>query len=82
MMRSMAEILGAARMRAGLSERELWVGYLSLGGTAGPAALDAYLDGSATPSGAQYDVIAQALNDTFVARGENHPVPYAEDLSD
>ena len=81
MTRPMAEILTTAREQAGLSERELWVGYYSLGGTADPQTLNAYLDGTVTPSGPQYDVIAQTLNEVFVGRGENHPVPYAEDLS-
>jgi hypothetical protein len=78
---TMAQVLDAGRKRAGLSARDLWLGYHSLGGTADPVTLDAYLDGTATPTSAQYDVIAQTLNDVFVGRGENHPVPYAEDLA-
>ena len=77
----MAQILAAGRERAGLSARDIWLGYHSLGGTADPATLDAYFDGTATPTSGQYDVIAQTLNDVFVGRGENHPVPYAEDLA-
>lgn len=79
---TMAQVLDAGRHRAGLSAGELWLGYYALGGTADPATLDAYLAGTAVPTSAQYDVIAQTLNDVFVGRGQNHPVPYAEDLAD
>lgn len=68
------------RARAGLTSRELWIGYCGLGGTEGPATLDAYLVGDSVPTHVEYDVIAQALNDVFAAAGENHPVPYAEEL--
>jgi hypothetical protein len=78
---TMAQILEAGRQQAGLTNRELWIGFCGLGGNAAPAALDAYLTGDAIPSNAEYDMIAQALNDIFVVAGKNHPVPYAEDLT-
>ena len=77
----MAQILEAARQQAGLTNRDLWLGYCSLGGMAGPATLTAYLAGDVIPTRAEYDLVAQALNDTFVEAGDDHPVPYAEDLS-
>jgi hypothetical protein len=77
-----AAILEAARQVCGLTNDELWIGYYSLGGTADPQTLGAYLAGTAIPSRGQYDVIAQALNDHFVDGGGNHPVPYDEDLTD
>lgn len=77
---SLAQILEDGRQEAGLSARDLWIGYCSLGGMAGPDRLDDYLAGRAIPELAEYDVIAQALNDTFIDAGGDHPVPYAEDL--
>ena len=77
----MAQILEAARQRAGLTNQDLWIGYCSLGGAADPATLDAYLAGTVVPDGVEYDLIAQTLNDSFIETGDNHPVPYAEDLS-
>jgi hypothetical protein len=81
-MQPIADILRDARAQAGVSERELWIGYYSLGGMADPQTLNAYLDGTLIPSRPEYDTIAQTLNDVFIGRGENHPVPYAEDLAD
>ena len=79
-MSAMGPILDAARLRAGLTTRELWIGYCALGGKADPATLDTYLAGTAVPSRLEYDVLAQTLNDVHIAAGEDHPVPYAEDL--
>lgn len=72
---AMCAILATARERAGISERDLCVGYYALGGTATPATLNAYLDGTVVPSAAEYDVVAQTLNEFFMGRGEDHPVP-------
>ena len=76
-----AQILEAARQHAGLSRRDLWIGYYAIGGLADPSTLAAYLTGELEPDRFQYDVIAQAINDSFVGAGSDHPVPYAEDLS-
>lgn len=38
--------------------------------------LGAYRDGSNATTEADHDVIAHALNETFVDRGRNHPMPY------
>ena len=78
---SMAEILEAGRQHAGLSIQQLWLAYYSLGGNATPLAFDGYLAGTELPVAREYDLIAQALNDHFIDAGENHPVPYAEDLT-
>lgn len=77
---TMAQILEAGRQRAGLSNRNLWIGYCSLGGTADPGTLADYLRGVNVPGHAEYDLIAQTINDTFVEMGSDHPLPYAEDL--
>lgn len=76
----MGPILEAGRVRAGLSNHDLWLGYCALGGMADPATLDTYLAGTATPSRLEYDVIAQTLNDSYLGAGKDHLVPYAEDL--
>jgi hypothetical protein len=77
---TMAQVLQAGREQAGLSNRNLWISYYALGGMADPETLDAYLVGDAIPDDAEYDVIAQTLNESFVEAGADHPVPYAEDL--
>jgi hypothetical protein len=74
-----AEVLETARRQAGMSVTELWFAYAVLGGTGSMLDVGDYLAGSAVPSAHQYDVLAQALNDEFVGRGANHPVPYADE---
>jgi hypothetical protein len=54
----------------------LWVAYFALGGRCDSRALGAYLDGTGNTSDADHDVIAHALNETFVERGGDHPMPY------
>lgn len=73
-------VLEAARTQAGMSFRDLWIGYLAVGGCAVPHAVRAYLRGRAAPP-AEYDMIAQAINDRFVDAGGNHPVPYRDELA-
>ncbi len=79
MTRSDSEVLEAARLRAGMSFGQLWMAYFALGGSAQPSALRAYLAGSNTDV-MDYDLLAQAINETYVDRGGDHPVPYREDL--
>jgi hypothetical protein len=74
----MSQILEAARQLSGLSVPELWWAYVVLGGTASPQDVEGFLAGSLHPDRAQYDRLAQALNDRFTDLGQNHPVPYFE----
>jgi hypothetical protein len=74
--------LEAGRQLADLSVPDLWLRCCAIGGDLTPGQLQQVLDGAAFPSPAEYDVVAQALNDTFLERGDDHPVPYAEDLDD
>ena len=73
------QVLEADRMQAGMSFQELWIAYLSLGGMAHPEAVRAYLRGRPAPS-IDYDVLAQAINERFIDLGDNHPVPYRDEL--
>lgn len=73
------QIIEAARIQAGMTVTELWLAYFALGGVASVTTMESYLGGKgALPM--DYDVLAQAINETFVERGGNHPVPYREDL--
>ncbi len=74
------QILEAARVQAEMSFSELWVAYFALGGVSSPEVVRSYLGGFGTPL-ADYDVLAQAINERFVDGGGNHPVPYREDLT-
>ena len=72
------EVLEAGRAMAQMSFEDLWLAYFALGGAAGPDELERYLAGGAGPM--DYDVVAQAINERFVDRGGDHPVPYYAEL--
>jgi hypothetical protein len=74
------EVLEAGRTHVGMSFEELWISYFALGGTAQPGQVRAYLTGRAA-EGMDYDVLAQAINERFLDRGGNHPVPYRSELA-
>ena len=73
--------LDAARRELGLSEDELWVAYVTLGGSLSGPQLQQYFSDGETLNSREYDYLAQALNDRYIDRGEDHAVPYAEVLT-
>jgi hypothetical protein len=74
-----AELLEAARRQTGLSVQQLWLDQALLGGETSAEEVGSFLSGATTPNAHQYDLLAHALNEVFVDRGLNHPIPYAED---
>lgn len=77
---SRAVPLEAARDMLGLSRLDLWLDYVGLGGNLSPADINAALSGQSSLSDADHDFLVQALNEHFVDRNENHPLPYADEL--
>jgi hypothetical protein len=63
---------------SGLTLGELWLRYLSVGGTASPARVAAYARGQLRPDSYQHNMIAQAINEHFTDLGEDHPVSYQD----
>jgi hypothetical protein len=63
---------------SGLTLAKLWLRYLALGGNASPALLEAYARGLVCPDRYEHNMIAQAINEHFMDRGEDHPVGYQE----
>ncbi len=74
-----ADALERARRDCGLSHRDLWLRYFSLGGLADPLALEAVLHGALGTSDFENDQVAHALNERYTELGRNHPVPYRTD---
>jgi hypothetical protein len=77
--------LSSYALRAGLALSDLdfdqlWAGYLGLGGAMSPAELHAAMSGEREISDHEHDTVAQALNDHFVVKGQDHPVSYSDDL--
>ena len=60
---------------------EVWFAYFALGGMESPQVVGSILEGSVVPSDADYDLLAQALNERFMDRGSNHPVPYRDEIA-
>lgn len=72
------QVLEAGRALAQMSIEDLWLAYFALGGAVGPDELELCLAGDLRLI--DYDVVAQAINERFVDRGEDHPVPYRDEL--
>jgi hypothetical protein len=67
-------------VRSGMSSQEVWLAQLGVGGQAGELEVEAYVLGLLHADPHQHDVIAQAINEYFISRGENHPVRYFDQL--
>jgi hypothetical protein len=65
-------------VRSGLSYHDLWWRQLAIGGDASALELEAYLLGLLNLSSHQHDLIAQALNEHYLDRNQDHPVAYSE----
>jgi hypothetical protein len=62
------------------SVRDLWVAMVSIGGNLRYRAVERIADGDQAATPREHDVLASALNDYFVERGEDHPVPLWHEL--
>ena len=70
--------LEAGMARSEMTFEELWLRQVAVGGQAAALEIEAYVLGLLRVDNLQYDIIAQALNEHFVERGEDHPVGYSE----
>jgi hypothetical protein len=59
-----------------LTHHDLWLAYFALGGNATFDQIGSYLHGRATLPAREHNMLALALNEMFLDRGANHPVPY------
>lgn len=61
---------------SGMSFGQLWLRCIAMGDAVSELELEAYVLGLLVPDHHQHDVIAQAINEHFIERGQNHPVQY------
>jgi hypothetical protein len=54
----------------------LWLRYVGLGGTAPIGDMHAHIRGTGSLDTVQHDMLVQALNERFMERELNHPLPY------
>lgn len=71
-------ILDVFRREAALTPTDLWLRYFALGGNATQARVAEYLIGTKQPARADYNLLAQALNERFQELGRGSPVPYMD----
>ena len=74
--------MDAARVRAELTVQDLWLRFVSLGGTGDAFDLDGYLQGLVPLEVLQQDVLAQALNEALEECYRAHRVPLSTPSSD
>lgn len=75
-------VLRAGLALSELDLAELWAAQAGLGGMLTRDEIEATLCGMREPTAYEHDLLAQALNDHFTERGQNHPVAYSDGLDD
>lgn len=65
----------------GWTLRELWMAAAGIGGALRRRDIQDITDGARPATRTEHDVLASALNDFFVARGDDHPVPLWDELT-
>ena len=71
-----------ARQDTGLSQHQLWVRFVGLGGMTPAMEMAAVCHKSMVVTATDPDRIGQALNERFTGLGRNHPVPSFDDSGD
>ena len=61
---------------SGMSYDQLWLRQVAIGGNLGVLEVEAYVLGLLPTDAHRHNLIAQALNEHFVERGQDHPVGY------
>lgn len=61
---------------SGLTINDLWLRYIAIGGTATLVEVDVLIHSGAVIPDYDHNLIAHALNEAFVDRGQDHPVAY------
>ena len=76
-----SEILRNGQHRLAMSASDLWSAYLGLGGRGNLGQVESFLSGARQPERADYDFLAQALNDELIGRNWPGALPYFDELS-
>ncbi len=75
-----AAVLRSGLALSGLDLTSVYAGYLGVAGTMTAGEVRDHLGGTHEVSPIEHDYLAQALNDHFTARGQDHPVAYSDEL--
>lgn len=71
------QIVRRALERSGLTNDSVWMRYFSLGGTAGPLEVEAYVAGLVPLPEGELDVVAHAVNELLDEQAPSERVPYS-----
>ena len=66
---------------SGMSVQQLWLRYIGLGGCETPTDIQHQLLGTVAIGDHEHNLLAQAINEHFIERGQDHPVHYRGALS-
>jgi hypothetical protein len=61
---------------SGIDISELWLRYLAIGGNGTEAELSFHVRSEECADDHEHNLIAQAINEAFLDRGDDHPVGY------
>lgn len=61
---------------SGMTLPELWLRYIGVGGSESANTIQEHVSGDVHLSSRQHNVLAQAINEYFIERQQNHPVAY------
>ena len=61
---------------SGMSIEQLWLRYVGVGGSESVNTIQDHLSGAVAINSRQHNQLAQAINEHFIERDENHPVAY------
>ena len=75
-------VLQRGLQRASWTLDELWVACVGIGGELLHAVISNFTSGDRQANSCEHDILATALNDSFVDHGQDHPIPMWRDLPD
>jgi hypothetical protein len=61
---------------------DLWLRYVGMGGDLPLAGLDGFFGGLSDLAEHDYDRLVQVVNEIFMDRDEDHPVPYSDEIDE
>lgn len=63
---------------SGMDFHQLWLRHITVGGTRNELEVEAYTRGLLAPDPLEHNILAQAINEHFLERGQDHPVAYIQ----
>lgn len=80
MRRRQTEAVRSARRTLGISMWQVWLDYVSIGGSLSPATIEMFLCDQEGLDDHDFDLIVQTFNERFMDRQQDHPIAYSSDL--